>query len=674
MSTALLFMLLGVGVGAMYAALAMGVIVAYRASGVVNFALGAMAMFPAVVYAELRTSGDLLLPVVGVPNRIGLGDPLGFGPAALLALAMGLVITAVAYGVVIRPLRDSPALTMVIATVGLTIVLQGLAVKSFGTATVRTPPILPDDVVTIFDRRVPVDRFWLAAVVVLIGIGLAALYKWSRFGLATRAAASNEKGAILLGYNAGGVGLVNWLIASLLTSSVGILLTPLSGVDPFNYSLMVIPALGAALAARLRSFSVALAFGIGTGAFQALAVHLVARGHVPQLFRAGLDALVPFLVIVLSLVVVGRTLPTRGTILEPRFVRAEKVRVVPWVWAVFVGVGVAIAVWGDPSLRLASIQTMFVTTLLLSIVVLTGYVGQVSLAQLAFAGYSAFLLSRLDQEWGVPFPFSPILAIAITTVTGTLIGVPALRIRGIQFAIVTFSAALVFERLVFRSPVLTGAGGIARVDPPEIFGINVGIFGEGPFPDRWFTGLMVVFTLLCAVLVVRLRNGSVGRRFLAVRINEQAAAAAGISVPRTKLLGAAVASFLAGVAGVMFAYKSVDFTSSGLDAETGLEIVALAYLGGIGSVLGALLGGLLAPSGLLIVAFSSAAPSTNQFLFTGVALLVVAVRFPEGLVGVGPWVRRRWETHLARRPPPSRFVADEPGALEMVEEEGVTVR
>lgn len=673
MDTALLFLLLGVGTGAMYAALGMGVIVAYRGSGVVNFALGAMAMFPAVVYAELRTSGDLILPVIVLPDRVAIGDPMGFAPAALIALAMGVAITVVIYNVVVRPLRDAPALTMVIATIGVTIVLQGLAVRSFGTGTVRTPPILPDDVTTIFGRLVPVDRFWLAGVVALLGLGLAAIYRFSRFGIATRAAASNEKGAILLGYNAPRIGLFNWILASLLTGSVGILLTPLSGVDPFNYSLMVIPALGAALAARLRSFGVAVVFGIGTGAFQALAVHLVAQQTVPTFLRGGLDSLVPFLVIVTALVVAGRTLPTRGNIVEHRFVTASKMRMVPSIWLAALAAGLALMVWGDSSLRLAAIQSMFVITLLLSIVVLTGYVGQVSLAQLAFAGYAAFLLSRFDQEWSLPFPLSPLLAIAMTTITGTLIGVPALRIRGIQFAIVTFSAALVFERLLFRSPSFTGTGGIASVEQPELFGIGLGILGNGPFPSRRFGVVMVIATLACAFLVLRIRNGSVGRRFLAVRVNEQAAAASGINVPRTKLLGAAAASFIAGVAGVMFAYKSVDFTSAGLEAETGLEILALAYLGGIGSVMGAVIGGLLAPSGLVVVALSSAAPSTNQFLFTGIALLVVAIRFPEGLVGVGPWLRRRWVAYAARRPTTTRIGEDEPGALEVLEDEEVGV-
>lgn len=634
MSTTIVFLLLGLGTGAMYAALALGVIVVYRGTGVVNFALGAQAMFPAVVYAELRTTGDLILPVIGVPNRYGIGSPMGFGAAAAIALLVGALISAVAYLVIFRPLRDAAPLTLIVATLGLTIVLQGLAVKSFGTRTVRTPEILPAGVVEILGRPVPVDRFWLAGVVVVITICLALVYRVTRFGLATRAAAGNEKGTILLGYDPVRLGMSNWLLASVFVSAIGILVTPLSGVNPFNYGLFVIPALGAALAGRLRSFGWATTTGLLIGGFQAVAVHLVAQGKVPRFFFGGLDSLVPFIVIVLALIIGGQTLPTRATFLDRHHVNVPLPTMHPAVWGSLLALGLFLANQGDPTIRLALVQSMYVTVLLLSIVMITGFVGQMSLAQLAFAGFAAFMLSRLSENWGVPFPVSPVLAIAITTVLGTLIGVPALRIRGIQFAIVTFSAALVFERLIFRSPSFAGTAGIAHVDPPELFGVNLGILGEGQFPLKLFASLTVVFTMLAALFVANVRRSSVGRRFLAVRINERAAAASGINIARQKLLGAAMSSFLAAVAGVMYAYKSVDFNSAGLDPDSGLEFVGLAFLGGIGSIAGALIGGLIAPSGLVIVLVSSGAPSENLFLGTGIGLVLVTTLFPAGLAGL----------------------------------------
>ena len=144
------------------------------------------------------------------------------------------------------------------------------------------------------------------------------------------------------------------------------------------------------------------------------------------------------------------------------------------------------------------------------------------------------------------------------------------------------------------------------------------------------------------MLVLNVRRGALGRRFLAVRANERAAAAVGVDVARTKLLAAAIASFLAAVSGVLFAYKNVDFSQVGLEAQRGLQVLALAYLGGIGSIGGALIGGILAPAGLL-AELRGGGSSAAQFLLSGLGMIVVAVRFPGGIAAAGPWLARRWD-------------------------------
>lgn len=640
MSTWALFALLGVGTGALYAALAIALILVYRGSGVVNFAVGAMAMIPAVVYAELRTAGDLVLPVVVVPNRYALGEPMATLPAAAIALAVGTVVSVVAYGLVFRPLRSAPPVTSLVATVGLTIVLQALAVKSFGNRTVRTPPILPDGVIDVFGRPFPVDRLWIVAVVVVLATLVAVGYRATTFGLATRAAFLNEKGAVLLGFDPQRLGLANWLIASTLGGVVGICGTSLGGVTPFNYSLYVVPALGAVLAARLHSIRVAVAAAIAIGMFEALAVHLVAQRQVPAFFLGGFSSLVPFVVIVGALVLRGRTLPDRSVILEPAHVPVPATGVRRGRWLMAIAAAVTALVWPDPTVRFAAMQSLFIVTLLLSIVVLTGFVGQVSLAQLSFAGFSAFMLSRFDEV--LPFPLGPLAAIAVTTVVGTLVSIPALRVRGVLFAIVSYSVAVVFDEVLFRSPTFVGRGGMATVEEPQLGGLDLGVVGTGQFPSRVFGLLMLAGTVVCALAVVALRRSSLGRRMLAVRTNERAAAASGINVPRTKVLGAAIASGIASVAGVMFAYKAVDFNGAGLDAQEGLELLALAYLGGIGSIGGAVIGGLLAPTGLGVQVVMGGGSSIDQFLLTGIGLLVVASRLPAGLAGAGPVLRAWW--------------------------------
>ncbi len=636
MTAWLFYALLGIGTGAMYAAFSLSLIVTYRGSGVVNFAIGSMAMFPAMTFAELRATGDLVLPVVVAPHRVGLGGPLGTMPAAATAVAVGLVLAAAIYALVIRPLRTAPPVTRLVATVGLALTLQAIAVKNFGNTTLRVDGILPDDVVNLLGRAYPIDRVWLLVTACVLAFTVQVTYRRTRFGLATRGAFLNEKGAILLGLEPARIGLYNWMVASALASIVGIVGSSLGGVSPFSFSLFVIPALGAALAAQLRSVPVAVVTAVGIGCFESLAVHIVAQRQVPKFFLGGISSLVPFVAIIGALFLVGTSLPTRSALAERAQVVVEIGRPRWIVWFVTIGAAAMALSSADATVRFAMLQTTFIATLLLSVVVLTGFVGQVSLAQLSFAGFSAFMLSRFDDA--LPFPLGPLAAVIATTAVGTIASIPALRVRGVQFAIVTFSVAVVFDDVLFRSPTFVGRGGMAEIRRPRLFGIDLGITGSGEFPQQRFGYVVLALAVVSAGLVVGIRRGPLGRRFLAVRANERSAAAAGINVARTKVLGAAIASFIAGIAGVMFAYKATTFNGGGLEAQDGLELVALGYLGGIGSITGALIGGVLAPSGIFVVAILGGGSSINQFLLTGLGLVLVAVRFPAGIAGIaGAW-------------------------------------
>lgn len=641
MSDLVLFALLGLATGSMYGALALGVVVVHRGTGVVNFALGAQAMFPAVVYAELRTTGDLILPVVFVPDRYALGPAMGLLPAAAIAVVVGALISVVAYLLVLRPLRDAPPLNVIVATVGMVIVLQALAVRSFGSRTVKTPGILPRSSVEVFGRIVPVDRLWMAGVVLAVALLLGALYGRTRFGLATRAGASSEKGATLLGYDLVRIGLANFVLASVIVTAIGILLSSLSGVNPFNYTVFVIPALAAALAGGLRSFWWAAVAGLLIGSMESLSVHFVANGWVPNFFTGGFDSAVSFTAIVVILFFGGRTLPTRGVIVDRYRITVPMPSTKPWAWGAMVVAALALAVRGDHTVRLGLIQSGWVFVLLLSMVVITGYLGQISLAQLAFAGLAAFMLAELSEGWGVPFPLAPLAAVAATTVIGTIVAVPALRLRGVQYAIVTFAAAFVFERLVFRSPSFLGDGAIARIAPPELFGVELGILRNGSFPSRTYAVITVLVAAGAALLVARVRMSGTGRRFLATRMNERAAAAAGIDVVRQKLTGAALSSFLAAVAGILYGYKTIDLTNRGLEADEGLQFLALAFLGGIATISGAVVGGLIAPSGLLLVTVFSGNISEDVFLAIGFGVLLATRVFPSGIAGFVLGLRRQ---------------------------------
>src|SRR4051812_44216786 len=163
-SAYLAFLLLGLGAGAVYAVLALGLVLVHRASGVLNFAQGALAMYVTYVYAELRDTGDLVLPVIGVPHRLHLSGPASFPLAFGLALGVAALLGLLVHALVFRPLRTAPALSKVVASVGLMGVLQALATLQFGPDDRIVAPVLSARPLSLFDVTVPSDRLLLAAV------------------------------------------------------------------------------------------------------------------------------------------------------------------------------------------------------------------------------------------------------------------------------------------------------------------------------------------------------------------------------------------------------------------------------------------------------------------------------------------------------------------------------
>jgi ABC-type branched-subunit amino acid transport system permease subunit len=284
----------------------------------------------------------------------------------------------------------------------------------------------------------------------------------------------------------------------------------------------------------------------------------------------------------------------------------------------------------DDLWRLAIVVSMLAAIIGLSSVVLTGYLGQISLAQYAFAGLAAFTTAKLAIE-GVPFPWSPILAVALTVVVGIVVGLPALRVRGMTLAVATLGAAVAIEQLVFASPELNGLTGVPR---PHLLGIDLGFLGHGRDNFRPEFGILVLVALaVCALGVANLRRSPTGLRWLAVRSNERAAAASGVDVGATKLGAFAISSALAGVGGALLAYELPALSPQQFMVIGGLAVLALCYLGGVGTLSGALVAGLLASGGVLtqLQGGSTGSASATQFAVSGALLVVVVIFAPDGL-------------------------------------------
>jgi len=661
-------LLLGLGTGSLIAAIGIGVVLTYRGSGVVNFANGAVAIFIAYLFNGIRTKGRIYLPplpnpfalIEGLvhrvdssstlklphwPTSISLGGKPSFTVAVLVALGLSVVLGLIFHFLIFRPLRYAPPLAKVVASVGLLIVLQSIITLRFGGTVIPVAPILKATPRRVLGVVIPQNQLVLAGIVVLLAGLLWVLFKFTRFGLATRAAAENEKGAVVLGFSPDFLAGVNWVLSTVIAGGIGILASPITALDNYSVPLLIVPALGAALLANFTSFGITCAAGIGMGMVESLVLFYSTKSWFPKNLPAvGVQQAIPFLVIIVAMFVRGQSLPTRGAIGRGRLPFAPFPRRVPamaslGVVACLLGLFLLAFDW-----RQAIINTLVGSLVMLSLVVLTGFVGQISLAQMAIAGTAGFALSKFFGDW--PFPLGPIAAALVATGFGLLIAIPALRVRGVNLAVVTLAAAVTIEQLVFNNKSLAGETGALAVKPPTILGQRVGpnntdlavfgIHGHDNFPPNvWFGVFCLVFTLVFAILVANVRRSATGRRFLSVRSNERAAASSGVGVSGTKLLAFALSAFVAGIGGVLSGYRFGSVTPTYFGSIASLTFLAFAYLGGISSVSGAIAAGFLVPNGITFTLLNKVFHISPNYtpLLGGIGLITTAILNPEGIAG-----------------------------------------
>lgn len=637
MTDYLFYLLLGSAAGGIIAALGLGMVLTYQASGVVNFAAGAMAMWSTYVYADLR-NGSYPFPIPGLPDRYHFGDDIGYRWALLLALLTSALLGLLVYVLIFKPLRQAPALAKVVASVGLIIVFITLVTRRFESqSNIRVSNILPREPVTITDDlTVPRDGLWLLFIVVVVAALLWLGSRYLRVGLAIRASAENEKGALLLGYSPDRLAALGWVLSSVITSFLAILAAPQLQLNPTIYTFgFLVPALGAALIGKFQNFGPTLVTGVLIGMGQSLCTKL--QNDISWFPEYGAREGIPFVVIILTMIFLGERLPDRGAVKMWKLPTVPPARVTPvsvltpTVLAV-VGVFVLSPLW-----RAAIMTTVIAAVLALSLVVLTGFGGQTSLSQMAFAGIAGFTLSKLAMRYDIPFPVAPLLAALAAMVFGLIVGLPALRVRGTNLAIVTLAGGVTIAEFVFKNPWVIGdiASGGARVPNPSLGGWDFGLVYGDKVSRPIFAVFLIVVLALLGLLVANIRRSGSGRVMLAVRGNERAAAAIGIDVTRVKMTMFAASSFIAGVGGTLIAYRfgSVSDLSYGVIAS--LTALSVAYLGGITSVSGAVTAGITAQAGIAFYGMSRLFDGMGSWeaLIGGVLLIVTAILNPEGIAG-----------------------------------------
>ncbi|MFC9979628.1 ABC transporter permease [Gordonia sp. UCD-TK1] len=657
------FVFLGLSAGAIYSVLASSLVGIYAATGIINFAQGAIGLYSVYLVAALRTDGSLVLPI-GTLKLGSESDPTSMELALFLGVLSAVVWALLAHVLIFRPLRSAPVLAQVVASVGLMLFIQALVHLRFETENLFAEAILPEDTVDIAGAVVNVSDLILAGVAIAISLVLWAYFRLTTLGVATRAGSEDELAARLSGYSPDRLAAIVWALTGAATGLIVVLASYTIGLTETSYTFFVIPALAVALVGRLTSFGIACAAGLVLGAFQSTITWLTTKDWWPEWAQAGLGDAVPFVIVVIALFLLGGRIPSRGSLGEVRMpaVRIPRIRLIPTV--VCIAVVVVAILLTSGSWRFGVVTSVILSLIALSLVLLTGYLGQISLASMAFAGAAGFALSKLTTNWDVPFPFSMIFAALIATGLGVLVGVPALRIRGAQLAVVTLAAALAIQSFVFNNPAITSFEGNLIADP-TIFGLDLGVRDGTNLVTIRFSLMVLIVVAIATLVVLRFMGGSTGRAFLAVRSNERAASSVGINVAATKLLGFALSAFLAGIGGCLIGYSRGQLSAGSFTVMIGLTLLAMTYVGGITSFAGAVLAGIIGPLGVGYVFLNQTLALGEYYeLFAAGSLLLMAVLNPVGVAGAMSELGEKLRAH--RHKPSPRPEA--PGAAQNAQE------
>ena len=619
MSDAVQFLFIGLGLAGVYGIAALGLVLVYRGSGVVNFAHGGIALLGGLAMVETR-------------------EQLGTWPAVAFGVLVGAAIGAAIELLVMRRLRGASPVSRLIATLALLAIAQQAVTLTKGTTAAFVEPILPTDTIQLGEVSVGADRMILFAILVVLVVVLAAAGR-TRPGLALAAVAENRRAAAALGHSPDAVAVTTWALGGALAALAGILVAPLTSLSPGSTPLLVIPALAAALVGRLVSLPLMLAGAVLVGVGEAEATrYITAPGWANS---------VPFLIIFALVLVRRDSLPSRSAMAE-RLPRVPASAGHPAWWAAWMAAAIAALTLLDGDWPAAIVLTAAAGTIALSVVVLTGFGGQLSLAQFALAGIGALVAGRLVDGAGLGFLPAFMCGVLAAAAVGVAVGLPALRTRGVTLAIVTLGLGTIISSVVFSNPDYTG-GPITgtTLDPPQLVGFDVSYVAH---PERY--GLMCLAVLSLAALAAwNLRRSPVGRQVLAVRANERAAASLGVPTAQRKLLVFCVSSAMAGAGGVLLAFRNTRLDLDAFSFAASNEIVLLTVLGGVGFLAGGAVGGAVVSGGVVQTLLGEVTDvSEHSLLVSAIVVLVVLMAFPDGVAAAVQRLGRRRRATAAPMP------------------------
>jgi len=624
------FTVLGIFTGAAYAIAASGLVLTYTTTRVFNIAHGAFGMVLAFTFWDLSVRQ-------GMPQWVALLLVL-----FVIAPAIGFFVQRF----VTRGLGEGPVSVALVVTVGLFVGLIGIAQYIWPPAPRTVTPFFPEsgiDLGSVFVTAHQMITIVLSAVVALL---LYLLLNRTRIGTAMRASVDNPELLKLFGGRPDTVAALAWAIGMSLAALAGILLSPVVGLSYYDLTLLVINAYAAAMLGRLKSLPLTFVGAMGLGILQSYAIRYLPTDGFLADIRPVVPALFLFVVILAMPQAQLRVGQVKGIVSAPL---PSARQAGGWGAALLLLVAVLTQTLADADLLLVGTAATY-AMVMLSLVLLTGYGGHVSLAQFTFAGVGALTYAKLDE----PNLYGLLVAALVTGLVGALVALPVLRLTGLYLALATLAFAVLMDKMIFQADYAFGFNGTLPAERLSVLGQQIDSLGA-------YVMVMTVFLVLMGFGLLALRGGTIGRMLIAMRDSPSACGTLGLDMRwfRVGLFGLSAA--MAGLAGGLFAGLRGTIGAADFQFFNSLPLLLLAVVFGVTSVTGATLGGV----GLMLLpVLQSSRPEYAGLMFAVIGFGAVALgRDPNGLSNLlfilGRRVQGLVEPRLPRlrppwrRPPPS---------------------
>lgn len=622
MGSFLSYTLIGLFTGAAYAIAASGLVLTYSTTRVFNIAHGALGMLFAFVYWDLSQRQNL---------------------PAWLSLMLVLLVIAPLVGVFVqrvftKGLGSAPVGVSLVVTVGILVGLIGVATQIWPPAARSVPQFFAGHLITMGSVVLTYHQLLTMVLSGVVAGGLYLLLNRTRIGTAMRASVDNPELLELYGGRPQLVAALAWGIGVSLAALAGILLTPVIGLQYYDLTLLVISAYAAAMLGRLTSLPLTYVGAMGLGLVQSYAVGYLPTGGD----LAGLRAVVPTLFLYAVIVVMPQAPLRVGQVKGLIAVRVPSLgRSGGWAIGLVLVATFFAATLSNANLLLLGTAATY-AIVMLSLVLLTGYGGHVSLAQFTFAGVGALAYCKLDQ----PNLLGLFLACAIAALAGALVALPAIRLTGLYLALSTLAFAELMDKLIFQASFAFKFNGTLEAQRMSFLGIQVTDTGA-------YTLMMVVFFALVAIGVLTIRRGRLGRVLIAMRDSEVACGTLGLDLRWARVALFAVSAGIAGLAGALFAGLRGTVGAQDFQFFSSLLLLLMAVVWGVTSVTGAWIGGLFL---MYLPVAQSDHPAVAGIAFVVLGFGAVALgRDPNGLASrmfeAGRWLNTRLYPQLVERFP-----------------------